>query len=358
MKSSQNEFSTRTASSGRPHTGKRGEVNTSTLDDENFKEYIALKYDNLLDKTCPLGDESLIALIKSERIHQKFLELSNERLSVARAQEDDTAADLHIKVAEIISKQIDREAQAEAEANSYRHIARNVKTDGLATARMSYEASCEELEDEYEQTVLAATSCHDRKRAKVALEAKDELNDLVQEMVAGMLQERSALVKELKREESWVLNRAREYREEAFASHLSGHNDAAWVTNLFQTAAAAKRFLLPKNSWRSLSALLNSVPSLSTSLYSALGGEYQMNRPKAHLDLSIEDTDDTSAKKLQALIATIHTCECSQAADQSFLQKKKHQIAPKGLKSVKKDKPPQPVTLAENEKAAIEEKNN
>ena len=100
----------RTASSGRPHAGKRGEVNTSALDDENFKEYIALKYDDLLDETCPLGDESLIALIKSERIHQKFLELSNERLSVARAQEDDTAADLHVKVAEIISKQIDGEA--------------------------------------------------------------------------------------------------------------------------------------------------------------------------------------------------------------------------------------------------------
>ena len=275
-------------------------------------------------------------------------------MSVAHAQEDDTAADLHVKVAEIISKQIDGEAQAEAEANSYHHIARNVKTDGLATARMSYEASCGELEDEYEQTMLAATSCHARKRAKVALEAKDKLNDLVQEMVAGMLQERSALVKELKREESWVLRRAWEYREEAFASHLSGHNDAAWVMNLFQTAAAAKQFLLPKNSWSSLSALLNSVPSLSASLYLALGGEYQMNRPKAHLDLSIEDTDDTSAKKLQALIATIHTRECSQAADQSFQLKKKHQIAPKGLKSVKKDKPPQPITLAENDRKTIE----
>ena len=344
----------RTASSGRPHAGKRGEVNTSTLDDENFKEYIALKYDDLLDETCPLGDESLIALIKSERIHQKFLELSNERLSVARAQEDDTAADLHVKVAEIISKQIDGEAQAEAEANSYRHIARSEKIDGLAAARISYEANCEELESSYEQTVLAATSCHARKRAKVALEAKDDLNDLIQEMVAGMLQERSALVKELKREESWVLRKAQEYREEAFASHLSGHNDVAWVTNLFQAAAAAKPFLLPKSSWNSLSDLLNSVPSLSTSLYSALGGEYLMNRPRAHLDLSIEDTDDTSAKKLQALIATIHTRECSQVADQSFQQKKKNQIAPKGLKSAKKDKPPQPVTLAENERKTIE----
>ena len=349
------ESSARTASRGPPHAGRRGEVNTSTLDDENFKEYIALKYDDLLDETCPVGDESLIALMKAERIHQKFLELSNECLSVARAQEDDLAADLHGKVAEIISKQIDGEAQAEAEANSYRHIARSEKMDGLAAALMSYEANCEELENSYEQTVLAATSCHARKRAKVALEAKDELNDLIQEMVAGMLQERSALVKELKREESWVLRKAQEYREEAFASHLSGHNDVAWVTNLFQASAAAKPFLLPKSSWDSLSALLNSVPSLSTLLYSALGGEYLMNRPKAHLDLSIEDTDDTSAKKLQALIATIHTRECSQVADQSFQQKKKNQMASKGLKSVKKDKPPpQPVTLAENERKTIE----
>ena len=127
------------------------------------------------------------------------------------------------------------------------------------------------------------------------------------------------------------------------------------MTNLFQAAAAAKPFLLPKSSWSSLSALLNSVPSLSASLYSALGGEYLMNRPKAHLDLSIEDTDDMSAKKLQALIATIHTRECSQAADQWFQQKKRNQIAPIGLKSIKKDKPPpQLVTLAENERKTIE----
>ena len=261
------ESSTRTASSGLPHAVRRGEVNTSRLDNENFKEYIALKYEDLLDETCPLGDKSLIALIKSERIQQKFLELSNKRLLVARAQEDDTAADLHLKVTEIISKQIDGEAQAEDEANSYRHLARSMKTDGLATARMLYEANCEELEDEYEQTVLATSTCLARKRAKVALEAKNELNDLFQEIVDGMLQDWSALVKELKREESWVLDRVQEYREEAFASHLSGHNDAAWVTNLFQAAAAAKEFLLPKSSWSSLSALLNLVPSISTSLY-------------------------------------------------------------------------------------------
>ena len=47
-----------------------------------------------------------------------------------------------------------------------------------------------------------------------------------------------------------------------------------------------------------------------------------MNRPKAHLDLGIDDADDASAKKLQALIATIHTRECSQGADQLFQQKK------------------------------------
>ena len=90
---------------------------------------------------------------------------------------------------------------------------------------------------------------------KVALESKDELNDLFQAMVAGMLKDRTALVEELKREETWVFDRAQAYREEAFASHLSGHNDAAWVMNLFQAAAAAKKLLLPKSSWSSLVVL-------------------------------------------------------------------------------------------------------
>ena len=63
-----------------------------------------------------------------------------------------------------------------------------------------------------------------------------------------MLTDRTTLVEELKKEETWVLGRAQEYQEEAFATHISGHNDAAWVTNLFQAAAAAKDLLLPKSS--------------------------------------------------------------------------------------------------------------
>ena len=68
-----------------------------------------------------------------------------------------------------------------------------------------------------------------------------------------------------------------------------------------------KALLLPSSLWESLDALLNSIPSISDSLYSALGGKYQLNRPKSHLDLSIEDDDDAAAKKLRALIATVHT---------------------------------------------------
>ena len=72
------------------------------------------------------------------------------------------------------------------------------------------------------------------------------------------------------------------------------------------------------------------------------------------MDLSIDDDDDdASAKKLQALIATVHTCECSQSMDQSFQQKKKQTIAPKGPKPVKKEKA-QPVKTAENERKTME----
>ena len=244
-----------------PHAGRCREFSTSRLDDETYKEYIQWKYEDLLDKTCPLGDVYLIALVKSERIQQKFLELSNKCLSEARTSEDDTAADLHLRVTEIISKQIDGEAQVEAEANTYRHIPQSVKTDGQATTRMKYEASCEEIEDEYEQTVLATSTLHARKKAKVAVEAKGKLNDLFQVVVTRMLRDRTTLVEELKREETWVLGRAQAYREEAFASHISGHNDAACMTNLFQAAAAAKDLLLPKTFWSSLDALLNSVPA-------------------------------------------------------------------------------------------------
>ena len=182
----------------------------------------------------------------------------------------------------VISKQIDWEAQVEIETTTYHHIAHNVKTDGLANTRMQYKITCREIEENYEQTVMAASSYHSRKRARVASEAKSDLGDLFQEVVTKILNDRAALVEELKKEEACVIDQAQEYQEEAFATHIPGHDNAAWVTNIFQALAAVKDLLLPNSSWSSLDALLNLIPSIWDSLYTALSGEYQLNRPKAH----------------------------------------------------------------------------
>ena len=86
---------------------------------------------------------------------------------------------------------------------------------------MQYNIACSEIEENYEQTVIAATSHYGKKMAKIASEAKTNLGSLFQEVVTKMMNERAGLVQELKKEEACINDQAQKYREEALVTHTS-----------------------------------------------------------------------------------------------------------------------------------------
>ena len=202
---------------------------------------------------------------------------------------------LQLSLAELMSKQSEGQAKAEAEANTYRHIARNLKVEEMAEARMDYDLAVSNISFEYEQTILATTTHFGRKRAKVVADTKEALKALFEEKINMMMKNRAELVEVLRREESAVNTMIQDLQDEAISDHS---RTAGWLAETFEAIRALRGSYLPAKPWDMLDALLNSNPSLSDSLYSALGGKYRLNRPGSNLDLSIEDDNSATAKKL------------------------------------------------------------
>ena len=59
------------------------------------------------------------------------MEACSDRLTSAQSRESETASKLQLSLAELISKQAECQAKAQAEANIYRHIARNLKDEEM-----------------------------------------------------------------------------------------------------------------------------------------------------------------------------------------------------------------------------------
>ena len=297
----------RTSSRGKLHAGHKGHTrfppDSGALSDDGIMDW----YSNVVDDNCPIDDEAVGSLFKADKIKRKFLEACSDRLTAAQSRESETASKLQLSLAELMAKQAEGQAQAEAEANIYRHIARNLKDEEMAEARMDYDMAVSHIAMDYEQTMLATTTHYGRKRAKVVADTKQALKALFDNKIKEMIQSRAELVEVLRREESAVNTMIQELRDEAITDRS---RSAGWLAQVFEAISALRGMYLPPKPWDTLDALLNSKPSLSDSLYAALGGEYQLNRPGPNLDLSIEDDDSTTAKKLQALMTAIHTREC------------------------------------------------
>ena len=313
----------RTSSRGKLHAGHKGHTrfppDSGALSDDGIMNW----YSNVVDDHCPIDDEAVSSLFKADKIKRKFLEACSDRLTAAQSRESETASKLQLSLAELMAKQAEGQAQAEAEANIYRHIARNLKDEEMAEARMDYDMAVSHIAMDYEQTMLATTTHYGRKRAKVVADTKQALKALFDNKIREMIQSRAELVEVLRREESAVNTVIQELRDEAIADRS---RSAGWLAQVFEAISALRGMYLPPKRWDTLDALLNSKPSLSDSLYAALGGEYRLNRPGPNLDLSIEDDDSTTAKKLQALMTAIHTREC---VDPTPAPKKKQTMPPK-----------------------------
>ena len=311
----------RILSKGKPQAGRKGHMcfphDSGALSDQGIMEWYAM----VVDDDCPIDDEAICSLFKADKIKQKFLEACNDHLATAQSQESETASMLQLSLAELMSKQSEGQAKAEAEANTYCHIARNLKVEEISEACMDYDYAVSNIEFGYEQTILVTTTHFSRKRAKVVADTKAALKVLFEQKINSMMQSRAELVAVLKREESAVNMMIQELRDDAISDRSCS---AGWVADTFEAIEALRGLYFPAKSWDSLDALLNSKPSLLDSLYSALGGKYRLNRPGSNLDLSIEDDDSATAKKLQALITVFHTCECVEPAPVP----KKKQVAP------------------------------
>ena len=346
----------RTSSRGKPHAGRKGHTrfppDSGALSDDGIMDW----YSKVVDDNCPVDDEAVSSLFKADKIKRKFLEACSDRLTAAQSRESETASKLQLSLAELMSKQAEGQARVEAEANTYRHIARNLKNEEMAEARMNYDVAVSHISVDYEQTILATTTHYGRKRAKVVADTKEALKALFDEKIKEMMQNRAELVEVLRREESAVNTMIQDLRDEAIADRS---RSAGWLAEVFEAIRALRGMYLPTKPWDTLDALLNSKPSLSDSLYAALGGEYRLNRPGSNLDLSIEDDDSTTAKKLQALMTAIHTHECVEPAPVP----KKKQTVPTKMSPGKvtrskqqqqpKDKP-QAAQTAENARKVLE----
>ena len=346
----------RISSRGKPHAGRKGHTrfppDSGALSDDGIIDW----YSKVVDDNCPVDDEAVGSLFKADKIKRKFLEACSDRLTAAQSRESETASKLQLSLAELMSKQAEGQAKAEAEANIYRHIARNLKDEEMAEARMDYDIAVSHISMDYEQTILATTTHYGRKRAKVVADTKEALKTLLDEKIKEMIQSRAELVEVLRREESAINMMIQDLRDEAITDRS---RSAGWLAQTFEAIRALRGMYLPPKPWDTLDALLNSKPSLSDSLYASLGGEYRLNRPGSNLDLSIEDDDSTTAKKLQALMTAIHTRECVEPAPVP----KKKQTVPTRLSPGKvtrgkqqqqpKDKPLAAQT-AENAKKVLE----
>ena len=145
-----------TSSRGKPHAGRKGHTrfppDSGALSDDGIIDW----YSKVVDDNCPVDDEAVGFLFKADKI--KFLEACSDRLTAAQSRESETASKLQLSLAELMSKQAEGQAKAEAEANIYRHIARNLKDEEMAEARMDYDIAVSHIAMDYEQTILATTT--------------------------------------------------------------------------------------------------------------------------------------------------------------------------------------------------------
>ena len=307
-------------------------------------------YSRGVDDACPSKDEAIRSLYKAEKIKRKFLRTCSKRLSRAQSQEYESATQLQVQLAELMSNQAEEQAKSEAEANMYRHIARSLKVEEMADARMDYDVAVSDIEQRCESYVATATTHFGRKRLKVAADTKVALKEMLNDKMTSMMQDRSALVDRLREEESAIDEHIRDLREDAMTNKCE---TASAITETFDATEALSSLCLPALPWQMLEALLASKPSLSDSLYSALGSEYRLNRPSPSLDISIEDDDSVTARKLQSLMTVIHSRECSETVISPT--KKKQTAPPKVLAGKAKPKPKAQLDkTAENAKKVLE----
>ena len=194
----------RTSSKGKPHAGRKGHTcfphDSGALSDQGIMEWYSMVHDD----DCPIDDEAICSLFKADKIKRKFLEACSDRLATAQSQESETASMLQLSLAELMSEQAEGQAKAEAEANTYHHIARNLKVEEMAEARMDQDSAVSNIEFGYEQTILATTTHFGRKRDKVVADMKAALKVLFEQKINSMMQNRAELVAVLRRAESAV----------------------------------------------------------------------------------------------------------------------------------------------------------
>ena len=136
----------RTSSKGKPHAGRKGHTrfphDSGALSDQGIMEWYLM----VIDDNCPIDDEAICSLFKADTIKWKFLEACSDRLATAQFQESETASMLQLSLAELMSIQAEGQAKAEAKANTYRHIARNLKVEEMSEAHMDYDSAVSNIE--------------------------------------------------------------------------------------------------------------------------------------------------------------------------------------------------------------------